>query len=69
MCWRAQPSGPQRKVLRDQRFKVKKMESERKKQSVQFEERQEDAKPDEDGRVEMDVEQTVVNIWRCDRGM
>ena len=44
------------------------MENERKKQSVQFEEEQEDAKPDEDGRVEMDVEQTVVNIWRCDRG-
>ena len=45
------------------------MENERKKQSVQFEEQQEYAEPDEDGRVEMDVEQTVVNIWRCDRGI
>ena len=47
-------------VLRDQRFQVKKMENEEKKQSVQFEERQEDAKPHEDGRKEMDVKQTVV---------
>ena len=48
------------RVLRDQRFQVKKMENERKKQSVQFEEKQEDAEPDEDGRMEMDVKQTGV---------
>ena len=63
------PADQGRNVLRDQRFQVKKMENERKKQSVQFEEQQEDAEPDEDGRMEMDVKETGVNIWRCDRGL
>ena len=31
-------------------------------QSVRFEEREEDAKPDEDGQMEMNVKQTFGNI-------
>ena len=58
-----------RTVLRESRFKVKKMENERMQQSVQFEEQEEDAKPDDDGQMEMNVKKTFGNIWGCDRGI
>ena len=47
VCCRATPSGPVRKVLRELRDKLKKMENVRKEQSLE----QEDAKPDENGRM------------------
>ena len=69
-CWRAESCGPMRTVLRESRFKVKKMEeNERMQQSVQFEEHEEDAKPDDDGQMEMIVKKTFGNIWGCDRGI
>ena len=48
MCWRATPSGPVRKVLRELRDKLKKMENARKEQLL---EQEEDVKPDENGRM------------------
>ena len=66
-CWRAESCGPMRTVLRESRLQVKKMENERMQQSVQFEEQEEDAKPDDDGQMEMKVKKTFGNNCGCDR--
>ena len=53
--------------LRELRDKVRKMENEWKKTAVHCEEQEEDAKPEEDGKMDVDEETTVGKRWRFDR--
>ena len=65
-CWRIKPSGPKEtEVARLARGKQETQKVKVRRQQLQFEETEEEAKPDEDCNVEVDCEHPVAGSWIC----